>query len=52
MKKAVRPFSKEKDMKDNKDDKWKELVEGLIELIVFMAGFIGGVLIFLKHFVN
>ena len=39
-------------MKDNKDDKWKELMEGLLELIVFMSGFMGGVLIFLKHFVN
>lgn len=35
-----------------KKSKWSELIEGILELIVFMAGFIVGVTIFLKHIVN
>ena len=37
-------------MKDKKSS-WHELVEGVIELIIFMGGFVTGLLIFLKHFV-
>ncbi len=35
-----------------KKSKRSELMEGVLELIVFMAGFIVGVTIFLKHIVN
>ena len=34
-----------------KKSNWKELVEGILELIVFMGGFVLGVLIILKKFI-
>lgn len=34
-----------------KKSKWRELVEAVIELIVFMSGFLVGLMIFLKHFI-
>lgn len=33
-------------------NKWSELISAIFELIIFMAGFIVGVTIFLKHIVN
>lgn len=35
-----------------KKNQWSELIEGIIELIVFIAGFVVGVSVFLKHIVN
>ena len=34
-----------------KNSQWKELVAGIIGLIIFMSGFIIGVSMFLKHII-